>query len=285
VYSAAITVTDNNGQVAATSVSFDTFSVSNYTWEAEDYDYNGGFYYDNPQVDYYLGAVGLADVDFHKAGTGGSPIYRSDAVGTEVTGDVLRPQYNTTYPLDYDVGFTAAGDWWNYTRTYPAGKYNVYLRAARGNTGTSTMGLKEVTSGWGTTTQTTSDLGTFTIPATGNWQVYAWVPLKDNSGAMATVSLNGTNTLRLTDGGANLNFLMLVPAVALDTAVVGSGNNPHSINMSFGTQVGFTYSVVYKNNLSDSTWTTLSTFPGDGTVKTVNDPMTAPGRFYRLLVH
>lgn len=280
IYTAVITVTDNNGQVATTSTSFDTFSPASYTWEAEDYDYNGGQYYDNPQVDNYLGASGTAGIDFFKAGTGGSPIYRSDAVGTEVCGDTVRPQYAGTGYGDYDVGNTATGDWWNYTRTYPAGKFNVYLRAARGSTGTATMGLKEVTGGWGTSDQTAANLGSFTIPATGGWQAYVWVPLKDSGGNLATVSLGGTNTLRLTDGGANLNFLMLAPIMALDASVNGS-----SLNLNFGTQSGFNYTVVYKNSLSDSVWTELTTFAGDGTVKAVSEPMDAPGRYYRLEVH
>ena len=143
------------------------------------------------------------------------------------------------------------------------------------------MGLREVTGGWGASNQTTVNLGSFTIPATGAWQTYAWVPLKDGSGNLSVVTLNGsTNTLRLTDGGANLNFLMLTPALVLSAAPSGG-----SIHLSFGTQPGFNYSVVYKNSLTDSTWTTLSTVPGDGTVQTVSQAMSAPSRYYRLLAN
>lgn len=280
IYSAVITVTDVNGATASTTAAFDTFAAAGYTWEVEDYDYNGGSFFDNPQVDSYLGLAGTAGIDFNKAGTGGSPTYRSDAVGTEYCGDTVRPQFTGAGYYDYDVGYTSAGDWWNYTRTYPAGKYNVYLRAARGSGGTATMGLRQVTGGGGTTNQTTVALGTFTLPATGAWQTYAWVPLKDSGGNLATVSLNGLSTLRLTDGGGNLNFLMLVPAVALN-AVTTSG----TINLSFGTQSGFNYTVLYKNNLSDSVWTPLSTVAGDDTAKTIGDSMSGPGRYYRLQVH
>jgi hypothetical protein len=279
-YTAVITVTDNNGQVATTTVSFDTISPNSFTWEAEDYDYNGGQFFDNPQVNEYFGMSGTAGIDFNKASTGGSPAYRADVVGTEVNSDTVRPQYAGTGYTDYDVGYTGTGDWWNYTRTYPAGRFNVYLRAARGATGTAPMGLQQVTSGWGTPNQTTVSLGSFTIPATGAWQTYAWVPLQDTNGKLVVVSLGGTNTLRLTDGGANLNFLLLAPALVLNASPSGG-----AIHLSFGTQSGFNYTVLYKNSLSAGTWTELSTVAGDDTVKTVNDPMTTSSRFYRLQAH
>jgi hypothetical protein len=279
-YTAVITVTGNNGQVATTTVSFDTFSPDSYTWEAEDYDYSGGQFIDNPQVDEYFTLSGTPGIDFYKVDTNGSPAYRADAVATETNSDFIRPQYASGY-YDYDVGYTAAGDWWNYTRTYPAGKYNVYLRAARGTGGTAGMGMREVTGGWGTSGQTTVTLGSFALPATGAWQTYTWVPLLDGSGNLSVVTMNGsTNTLRLTDGGGNLNFLLLAPAVALSAAP--SGGN---INLSFGTQSGFNYTVVYKNSLTDSTWSTLSTVPGDGASHTISDGMSGVSRYYRLLAH
>jgi hypothetical protein len=280
VYTVSISATDANGLTATTSVGLETYSAGDYTWEAEDYDYNGGQFLDNPQVNAYFGDAGTAGVDYFKAGTGGSPTYRSDSVGTEACGDTVRPQYQGTGYTDYDVGFTSTGDWWNYTRTYPAGQYNVYLRAARGAGGNSAMGLQLVTGGWGTSSQTTVSLGSFPVPSTGAWQTYTWVPLKDGSGNLVTLSLNGQATLRLTDGGANLNFLMLTPAVALDAKP--SGQN---MGLTFGTQSGFNYTVLYKTNLTDSAWTPLSTFSGDGTAKTVTDPMTGAGRYYRLQVH
>lgn len=279
IYTAVITVTDANGAVAATSVNFDTFSPYAYTWEAEDYDYNGGQFIDNPQVNAYFGVSGIAGTDFFRAGSGGNPVYRADAVGTEACGDLVRPQYAGTSYTDYDVGWTSTGDWWNYTRTYPAGTFNVYLRAARGDSGTVTMGMRTVVSGWGTSSQTTANLGAFTVPSTGGWQTYAWSPLKDN-GNLVAVSLGGTNTLRLTDGGANINFLLLAPALMLN-ASAGGGN----LHLSFGTQSGFNYSVLYKTNLSDSAWTVLNTVAGDNTVKTISDSMTGTSRFYLLQAH
>ena len=280
VYTAVISLKDLNGLTASATVSFDTFCTSNYTWEAEDYDYNGGLFLDNPQVVGYFGLAGTAGIDFYKAGTGGSEIYRADAVGTEVCSDTLRPQFDGVNYIDYDVGYTSTGDWWDYTRTYPTGKFYVYLRAARGTSGTATMGLAKVTGGVDSTTQTTNRLGNFTVPYTGAWQTFAWVPLTDANGNLVTAALGGQSTLCLTDGGANLNFLTLVPAVALNGATASG-----SMKLSFGSQSGFNYTVSYKTNLNDSVWTPINTLSGDGSVKTITDSMSVPARYYRLQVH
>jgi hypothetical protein len=281
VYTAVITVKDAAGLVATTTVNFDTFNPANYTFEAEDYDYDGGLFFDNPQVNAYFDLAGTSGIDFVKTGTGGVADYRSDVVDTEPCGDFVRPQYNGTGYTDYEVGYTSSGDWWNYTRTYPTNKFNVYLRAANGGSTAATMHLQKVTSGWTTAIQTTNALGTFNVPVTGAWQTYAWVPLTDSNGNLVTVSLGGQATLRLADGGPNLNFLALTPAVTLSAVTSGK-----TLNLSYGTQSGFNYTVLYKNSLSDNTWTPVSTLAGDGTIKTVGASTTgASGRFYRLEVH
>src|SRR5580693_9000129 len=44
-----------------------------------------------------------------------------------------RPRQSFSPDLqDYDVGFKSGGNWRNYTRTLPAGTYNIYLRTAHG---------------------------------------------------------------------------------------------------------------------------------------------------------
>jgi hypothetical protein len=281
VYTAVITVTDSLGQVATTTVSFDTFAASSYTWEAEDFDYNGGQFFDNPQTNAYAGLSGVSNIDYYNPSTSGYYNYRPNGVATELCGDLVRPQYNNTGNSDYDVSYTVAGEWWNYTRTYPAGQFNVYLRAARDTTGAAPMGLQKVTSGWGTANQTTVVLGSFSVPDTGGWQTYAWVPLLDSSGNLAVVSLNGsTNTLRLTDGGANLNFLTLVPASLLNAVPNGA-----NLKLSFNTQPGYNYTISYKNKLTDASWTALTTVAGDNTLKTLSYPMAGSSRFYRVQIH
>jgi len=55
-------------------------------------------------------------------------------------------------------------------------------------------------------------------------------------------------------------------------------------NLSFLTQAGFDWTVQFKNNLTDSTWQTLTTVTGDGTIHTVSDSSSQARRFYRLSI-
>ena len=212
LYTAVIEVMDVNGNRATNTVSFDTINPA-YTFEAEDFDYNGGNYISNPPTDAYAGLSGVAGIDFSNGIPGqGSASYRPQGLETEGASDLPRLAYSGGLQ-DYDVGFANTGNWGNYTRLFPAGTYNIYMRAASPNgptTDSASMSL--VTSGSGTTNQTTSQLGTFSVPNTGDWQVYTWVPLKTNSATFSTFAGGAVETLRArTDNsGYNVNFYMLV---------------------------------------------------------------------------
>jgi hypothetical protein len=288
-YVITVTVTDSNGNTATISVSFDTMNPNNYTWEGEDFDYNGGQFIDNPQTNAYAGLSVVVDADTHQVNFAGVDLYRPNGMDTEVNSDFPRPQYqgvgNTN--LDYTMGYYSDGAWANYTRHYPAGSYNVYGRLASSGAPGSDATLSEVTSGWGTTTQTANLLGTFTIPNTG-WESYTYVPLRDGSGNLVTLAFNGsTNTLQLgrpVDSPAspdvNANFLMLVPLFTASAS--HSGTN---IAISFPTVSGFNYQVQYKNNLTDLNWTSLgSPVAGNNAVESVNDPANGSTRFYRVQI-
>jgi len=60
------------------------------------------------------------------------------------------------------------------------------------------------------------------------------------------------------------------------TPSITNGN----IRLSFATQIGVDYQILYKNRLTDTVWQTLTTVSGDGTVKTVTDPLGTGQRFY-----
>jgi len=62
------------------------------------------------------------------------------------------------------------------------------------------------------------------------------------------------------------------------TAHVSGGN----VQVSFPTQAGAIYRVFVTSDLSGS-WTLLTEILGDGTVKTVNDPIGAGNRFYKVV--
>jgi len=75
-----------------------------------------------------------------------------------------------------------------------------------------------------------------------------------------------------------------VPVVPAITASI-SGSN---IILSFPTLSGLNYTVSYKNNLTDPSWTQLgSPVPGNGAVESVTDSnilLSQNHRFYRLAV-
>ncbi len=215
VYTAFIQVVDANGNPASITLTFDTITPA-YTFEAEDFDYGGGRFIDNPQTNAYTLQDGVSGIDF----INGNPAqYQYNRIGlsTETCGDV--PRLSHVGFQDYDLGNAGGGNWGNYTRTYPAGTYNIFLRAADGNGTTSdSCSLSLVTSGWGGTNQSINRLGTFSVPASGGWQKYEWVPLKDNVGNLVQFTGGSTNTLRLTtdNGNYNANLFLLMPA---DTTV------------------------------------------------------------------
>jgi hypothetical protein len=286
-YTLNITVTDVNGNVTVNKSAFDTFSPANYTWEGEDFDYNGGQYFDNPQTNAYFGLLALTNVDLTNYDTQGGlhwTPYRPNGQETETNGDILRPQYIATGFRDYSVGYFHTSEWLNYTRHFPAGTYNVYARMATALGATSFASLSLVTSGWGTTTQTTAPLGTFVVATNNSFETYGFYPLTDSSGNLANVTFNGsTNTLQLgrpSGPDINVNFLVLVPAFL--TTITQNGTN---INVSWPAQSGFDYQVQTKNNLTDSTWAPFGgPLNGTNAIISVSDSIVAGPRFYRVQV-
>ena len=214
IYTAVLQAVDANEATVSSTVSFDTITPS-YTFEAEDFDYNSGRFIDNPQTNAYANLNGVDEIDDHNTG-GGNASYRPNPGGlaTEPDGDTPRLAY-TTGKTDYDVGWNSGGGWGNYTRTFPAGIFNVYLRASNPNSFvTDAAGMWAVTAGRGTANQTLTSLGIFSIPDTGSWQTYTWVPLLDTNGNLVEFTGGQVKTLRVTtdNGSYNANCYLLMPA-------------------------------------------------------------------------
>jgi hypothetical protein len=127
-------------------------------------------------------------------------------------------------------------------------------------------------------------LGTFTGTGT-SFATWQWVPLVNtNTSQPVVLSLGGTNTFQMTgDYNENVNFFQLVPlAQSVSLTASLSGTN---IVLSFPTQAGSTYTVYYKNNLTDPTWTQLGApVLGDGSIMSVLDGISESHRFYRLTI-
>jgi hypothetical protein len=222
-YVGQINLTNQAGAFASAPVRFDTFSSSYFTWEAEDFDFNSGQFIDNPVISTnsslsYYNQVGVTNVDEfvpNFSATGQPHLWRTnDEVSIALAGDTARAAFTTAGIPDYLIGYFNPGNWVNYTRTYPAGTYNIYARIANGNGGAANSQLAVVTSGRGTTNQSLTQLGTFQFTARG-WNNFDFIPLTDSSGNLLAITLNGQQTLRVTSGplggGINANFFMLAP--------------------------------------------------------------------------
>ena len=214
VYTAFIQVTDANGIQTSTTLVFDTI-IPFYTWEAEDWDYNGGLFYDNPQVNMYSGLDGVSGIDYADVtAPGGANAYSRVPSCTEITGDVPRHDHADQFYADYDVGWADTGNWLNYTRNWPAGAYNVYIRIANGSGATADAGsLYLVTSGAGTANQVVSELGTYASPIQKGWQSYYWEPIRDAGGNVVRFTGGSQQTLRFKYDASvvNMNFFLLMP--------------------------------------------------------------------------
>jgi hypothetical protein len=281
VYTAVIAVTNASNVGVTRTVKFDTMNSANFYVKGNDFDFSGGQWdtVGNGLVPlaYYQVNTAISNIDYSSPPSGGQYQFRNPGLAQELTADAQLPGFLAGG--DYDIGYFNTGDWGNYTRNYPAGKYLAYGRLAGGN-GNLTAYLDEVTSGGGTTNQTTRRLGTWRAN-TGGWQSWAWVPLTDGGfSSPVIVDVGGTNTLRVTSGGSvNFNYFMLVPVSGFTISAARSGN---SVVISFPTQVGLNYRVFYRPKVDGGNWTLLATVAGDGTVKSVNDPATSSTRFYKV---
>ena len=295
-YTAVITVRDANTNVTTATVYFDTFNPTNFTWEAEDYDFTAsgvsGLFIDNPTptstyaANSYFGQDATYGVDYYyEVSDPATPYtnYNRFSLGIDVCGDYpplaryVTAQLTDPNVKDYNLAYWTSNSWANYTRTYPSGTYNVYARMASGMGGS--VQLDEITVG------ATNHLGQFDLLNWG-WGVYSWWPLVDGNGQLVTVTLNGVTTLRATtDGSANANRYMLVTPLAQATApqitATASGG---SVVLWFPTQDGHLYQVWAKNTLPDATWTQVGAVSGDGSVKSWGESVTQASRFYRLVV-
>lgn len=269
VYTALITATDSGGTSYATA-SFDTLNPNYFTFEAEDFDFGGGQFYDSlpagtfPELDAYLNDAATVGIDCNNH-SGGQASYRPNPLETEGIGspEVPRIQYASSGYPDFDVGFNNGGDWGNYTRTYPAGLYNIYLRGSGGNgpqANACSIGL--VTSGWGTTSQTTKTMGNFSVLGLG-WQDYTWCPAIDGNGNEVAWAAGGDQeTLRFTviNGNCNENFYMLVPAAPAISPATPNVYQGNSCTLSIYPQALNSPSIVWQtdNGTGGATWTTIN---------------------------
>jgi len=291
-YSASISFTNAAGDPAQASLenAFDTLSQTNLAIEAEDFDFGGGHFIDNPAPTYVPAAnsyfmeaaPAVVGVDLTTPGnTGGEQFaYRNDSCGTQPASDVSRQKFAASGATDFNVGWWNPGTWLNYTRTFPPASYHVYGRLASGN-GAFNAPCDLVIAGFGSTNQTTRRLGSFS-GVSSDWQGWQWAPLRDSGGQLAEVALAGRQTLKMTSGnGLNANFYMFVPVPPRPILTASLINGAPTLGIP--TRPGFNYMLVWKNSLIDPRWKLLRVIRGDGSDQPVADLCCEMERFYTVV--
>ncbi len=207
---------------ANTGVDLTTSAKGPFLIEAEDFNFNSGQTIASASVMPYLGGAyaGLQatfNVDFNRGADGSSPAYRNDnRIPMDQTGDVSRADGAWTLTANYKMGWIGDGQWYNYTRTIPLGRYRVLVAMSHGESSSGAIrgSLQRVTAGATTAAQTLEELGTFNGDGTGGWGVNRLVPLRDANGAARILQFGGTTTLRMNPASGDLDYLLLVPATA-----------------------------------------------------------------------
>jgi hypothetical protein len=231
-YTAVLQVVDADKATNTTVLYFDTFAPYDFVIEAEDYNFSGGQFINDPvpvpagafQDDGYRGQTGWQGVDYSDTLSffPNAPYRGADGVGMQRSLDNERLKYldwggpDQGY-YDYDVGDIRTGEWLNYTRDFPEGNYEVYLRESLANWPQSECVLERVLSSPDQTDQVTEATGSFLASPTGFR--YRNFPLTDASGQQKIVlHLAGVETFRLRqvtadppDGAIFQNYLIFIP--------------------------------------------------------------------------
>ncbi len=234
-YNAVLEVEDADGDKTTALLDFDTFDPNTLVIEVEDYNFAGGDFYDNPipiaegwgpWPNSYCNMEGVPGVDFHDTrpgpSGGNSPWRNFDPVRMARSLDYVRAKYTAaggaeSDVYDYVVGDIATGEWLNFTRSFPPGNYEVYLRQSVVNIPNAESVLELVTSDRSQPDQTTQVLGSFLAPQNG--YKYRNTPLTDGAGLNKVIlRLNGVTTLRLRQvtpdgagGSRTQNYLAFLP--------------------------------------------------------------------------
>jgi regulation of enolase protein 1 (concanavalin A-like superfamily) len=145
---------------------------------------------------YDLGGSGIAFNDFNTGNTGGA--YRNDNVDIEACAEG-----------GYNVGWTEANEWLEYTIAPTAGTYTINFRYASGmdNTATVKLSLDGVT------------LGTASVPNTGGWQTYKTISFAN---VQLTDAASAVLRLEFSSWGSNINFIEFVKNNTVTSPVTGT---------------------------------------------------------------
>lgn len=244
------TIWTNNFSFAVRPIALADLAATSFWIEAEDFDgtgqdssaratanampYAGGAYTllgATHDVDYHANdtgpfTAGVADGYNYRTGipaqqAGPSRFVPMDANATTATLDVQRPG-NPIFEAteNYKIGWTGGGEWYNFTRTIPNGIYKAVAALSHGDpAGTPNRlqgSLARVSSGVGTSNQTTVVLGSFDAPSSGGWGANNLVEMKTSIGEAAVFKITGggATTFRFNTQNGDFDWFVLVPTTS-----------------------------------------------------------------------
>ena len=190
------------------------------------------------------------------------------------------------------------GCWYNYTHVYTNPSPSYYIAYLRGSAINSNFvfQISTVTSGFGTTGQTSNYLAEFDIPVNfqaRNGQFYDYLATTGNPTNTAMLNLSGQTTLKLSvvkgdivaNGNAAFDAWELLPVP--QPIITGTTNNGSSVSFSFKSLQNAHYTVQYTTSLTPpASWSTLQVVQqatGSSTSVTDSSPISG-NRFYRVSV-
>lgn len=229
--------------------------------EAEDFNYGSGQTIAGASTmplvaGLYEGKDGVLDVDFHNGeSTGdsgangnnyrngwsnnGTVVQAAAGANIDVVSDnggggpgnqnKVRPDFELTN--NYKIGWGDTGDWFNYTRSLPAGSYNaVVVYSHDGRTADAYGFALELVATPAQANSVTTLVGEVTVSGTGAWSSDDSAPLlAPGTQNLASIALGANSTLRLrltTGGGGDIDYILLYPAAASglpSPGVIGRG--------------------------------------------------------------
>jgi hypothetical protein len=239
--------------------------------EAEDFDFDGGQTITDQKIgmngkypgDAFNAKAGIPGVDFNNPGGNAGQPYRPETGVAAGKGPNGGGRNRGLFDVDvnYTVGWNDAGDWQNYTRTFPtpAKKYAVYGFASSGGSPIQ-FNLDQVTAGVGTENQTLKPLAELRPGrATAGWDNLELFQFSGpGTKEPAILELGGKVTLRLTlpAGNGDMDFIAFIP-------YTGGGGGATKVEGKV--PAGLTGTALTGVTLTEATKTITADIPTSGT--------------------
>lgn len=304
-YSGQMIAVQSNGRGVTNAISFDTFTYGDTNTgiviDAEDYNYTNGMYMYPADVSQFAGKIGTLGTDYNFTGTRVGDFYREgNGTGHMDAYGAMPYEQGHSANNDYFIRGMLSGDYLNYTRNFKAGRYQVMVRLANQPRDANVTELKLSHVADATlagSSQVLTDIATLVLPNGQSDNFFFSRAMTNGAGQPLEITLTeGVHSFRVTrsdtsaanDESIRLNFFgfsRISPVAPIPPLVTIATSGPN-VNVAFPTAAGFTYTLQYKNSLSDAIWQDiLPTVAGDGSTKTVTQPSSGTARFYRVSVN